>query len=410
MWVGAVRNVPGTATCNDRVVISRATSRAGPAIVLGLMIVTFAAVLGGSALGASWHQDSLAAWLGPTALAYAVVGAVIASRRRRNPIGWLLLAQGLILGSLIPTQAFALHASKLSDLSPVATWSAWWTGIGTDVSLAPLLTALILFPDGRPPTRRWGWAVWFVVGSAVLAAAIDATSNVDPYHLFTRIPHPLSLLPAAALTPVYDVALIFSYLSMGLAAASLISRFRRAGEVERMQIKWVASAVTLLAVGLIVLLALTPVFGQPKAVWAFIFFSPLVAASIGSAVLRYRLYDIDRIISRTTSYAIVTGLLLGTYAVLISLVSRVLPQSSSLVVAAVTLTVAGLARPLLRRVQNSVDRRFNRARYDAVHTVDVFGTHLRNHVDPHRVHEDLVEVVNTTLQPEWIAVWLRRGA
>ena len=134
----------------------------------------------------------------------------------------------------------------------------------------------------------------------------------------------------------------------------------------------------------------------------------LIPAAFGIAILRYHLYDIDRIISRTTSYALVTGLLLATYATVVATATRLLDTEQPVVVAAATLTVAALARPVLRRVQSVVDRRFNRSRYDAVRTVDAFGARIRNQVDPHHVREDLVAVVNATLQPDTVTLWTRK--
>ena len=131
-----------------------------------------------------------------------------------------------------------------------------------------------------------------------------------------------------------------------------------------------------------------------------------VPVSIGVGVLKYRLYEIDRLISRTASYAIVTGVLLGTYATIVALASSVVPRSSSAAVAAATLAAAMIARPLLRRVQDIVDRRFNRARYDALRTVEAFRSRLQNQVDVQRVREDLEGIVNDTLQPQTVMVWI----
>jgi len=133
----------------------------------------------------------------------------------------------------------------------------------------------------------------------------------------------------------------------------------------------------------------------------------LIPASIGVAVLRYRLYDIDRVFSRTTSYAIVTGILLATYAIVVTLVSQFVPHASSVAVVVATLSAAALASPVLRRVQVTVDRRFNRARYDAIQTVDAFGAQLRHQVDPDRVRSDLAAVVAVTLQPDQVTVWMQ---
>ena len=172
-----------------------------------------------------------------------------------------------------------------------------------------------------------------------------------------------------------------------------------------MQIRWVTFAAVLLGV-LVVPASVASNSTLSTILWAVKL--SLLPAAMGLAILRYHLYDIDRIISRTTSYAIVTGCLVVTYAGIVALASRVLHTSSPIVVAGATLTAAALARPILRRVQDAVDRRFNRSRYDAQHTVDAFGARLRHSSQPESVQTDLVAAVELTIQPTSVKLWVRR--
>jgi len=194
-----------------------------------------------------------------------------------------------------------------------------------------------------------------------------------------------------------------------LAAISLVLRTRRATDVERVQIRWVSFAGALMATLLVIenlpKVAFSDTTLAGAIVWAVLL--SLLPAAMGAAILRYRLYDIDRIISRTTSYAMVSGLLLATYAVVATGLSMLLKNSPALAVAAATLTAAAIARPVLSRVQVIVDRRFDRSRYDAVRTVDAFGIRLRHEVDTNQVTGTLVQVVDQTLQPSTVSLWLR---
>jgi hypothetical protein len=279
---------------------------------------------------------------------------------------------------------------------------------------------LLRYPDGALPSTRWRWfalgcTVMIIVLTVVVTTASEVTSQGVPNDYYVAWTRPLSVLFVAL--PV------FLLVSVG----SVIVRYRRSSALARTQIRWLAAAAAVIVVVYCAALAASFAFDAQQQVDSTqsVWFEPqypvwllalqlgallsflLIPAAFGVAILRYDLYDIDRIISRTTSYAIVTGLLLATYATLVATATRLLHTQQPLVVAAATLTVAALARPVLRRVQSVVDRRFNRSRYDAAQTVDAFGTRLRNQVDPHHVSEDLLAVVDTTLQPEKVALWVR---
>ncbi|GAC1331712.1 MAG: hypothetical protein NVSMB13_20110 [Mycobacteriales bacterium] len=198
------------------------------------------------------------------------------------------------------------------------------------------------------------------------------------------------------------VALFFG---LGGALMSMVLRFRRAGVAERQQIKLVCAALSLTPLPFL-LHDWAPPLSRP----AFVVVLPLVPAAVAVAMLRYRLFDIDRLISRTVSYELVTGLLVAVYVGLVAVTTRLLPTGNSVAVAASTLAVAALFQPLRRRVQAAVDRRFNRAKYDAERTVDAFSRRLRGEVDLETVRADLLAVVRQTMQPARAGIWLRERA
>ncbi|MGH9261484.1 MAG: hypothetical protein ACRD08_16590, partial [Acidimicrobiales bacterium] len=204
-----------------------------------------------------------------------------------------------------------------------------------------------------------------------------------------------------------QVALAVTSLAVVVAAGSLVVRFRRARGIERQQLRWVvlAAALTLLA-ALVVLAAIA--LGTPVLVdWAAAVCVAVLPVAVGAAILRYRLYDLDRIISRTLAYGLLTVLLGLGYAVVVLGLGRLLPQGSSLVVAAATLAVAGVFQPARRRIQQAVDRRFNRRRYDAANTIAAFSARLRQQTDLDTLTAELLAVVDQTMQPTKASLWLR---
>lgn len=280
---------------------------------------------------------------------------------------------------------------------------------------------LLRYPDGRLPSARWRWfSRWCTLMIIVLTVVITTSSRITSQ----GVTNPYYVPPTRFL-----VLLILALpLCLLISVWSVIVRYRRSSMVSRTQIRWLAAAASVILLIYCITLASSFIydalnqidsaksnwFEQQYPIWlltlqmvALLSFL-LVPAAFGIAILRYHLYDIDRIISRTTSYVIVTGLLLATYVTMVATATRILDAKSPLVVAASTLTVAVLARPVLRRVQNIVDRRFNRSRYDSLQTIDAFGTRLRNQVDPSQVTNDLVAVVNATLQPDTVALWIRQ--
>jgi hypothetical protein len=344
----------------------------------------------------SWESS---ATLLPTVV-YAAIGFLVTARKPSNPIGWLFLSVGATSGLIAAANAAIVLAERSGQpdvwYGILAGWAANFLWID-DLTLAVILT-LLLFPHGLL-TPRWRPVLWLTVGSAgaaTVVAALAPTVSVGT-HTFPNPLHPGEW--EAVVNGLWTVLLAVLSVCGLLALLSTILRFRRAAGVERVQMRWFAFAGILLLVTLFV-----PGLNGNDIVFAVTL--SLVPISCGIAIMRYHLYDIDRIISRTTSYAIVTGLVLATYATIVGTASRLLQTDSPLLVAAGTLAAAAVARPALLRVQTLVDRRFNRSRYDAVRTMEAFGARLRNEVDPYQVREDLVTVVNATLQPEHLTVWL----
>ena len=265
----------------------------------------------------------------------------------------------------------------------------------------------LLFPSGHLVSRAWRWVARWAATATFIWSVAFAFEGHDYTDAVGR-PQPNPYTPDS-LVSFFDVmrnvgAGLFAS-AMVLCLASLFVRFRRADGEARAQIKWLFFAGTLT----LAVLMLPGNHGENT--WLDVVTGlalAMIPIAVCVAILRYRLYDIDRIISRTTSYAMVTGLLLATYLVVVTLASSLLPDSSnSLAVAAATLAAAALARPALNRIQALVDRRFNRARYDAQHTVDAFGNRLRSEVELATVTDDLVGAVHATLAPSNVALWIR---
>jgi hypothetical protein len=334
-------------------------------------------------------------------MAVPVTGFVLASKRPQNRIGWLFLVAGVGLGLSGFGGAYAVHALVAHPGSlPAARAFAWLSNWIWIISVAMLAFLFLLFPTGYVRSPRWRPAAWFTGGAFALAAVCTLIGATRSWA------HPFTLSGPASpdgLTGTLDgiaVVLISAALLVGVAA--LVARFAKSSGEERLQLKWCAAAALVLAVVFVASIWVNSAAVNVLQSLAFL----CLWTAIAVAVLKYRLYDIDRIISRTLAYAIVTGLLVGVYAGLVLLATQVLGFHSTVAVAASTLAAAALFNPLRRRVQRVVDRRFNRARYDAEQTVAAFAARLKDIVDLNSVRDDLATVVDQALEPAHVSVWI----
>ncbi len=356
-------------------------------------------------------------------IAFLVVGALIASRRPRNPIGWLYLGALTLIsfggsGNVSDQYVYYAVVTRPGSL-PAPEWVAWaGLVVLTPAFVTLIFFSLLLFPDGRLPSSRWRpVAVAAVVAAVVLtletalapgplraaSVALDNPVRIDVPAAFVR----LTAIPLTLLAALIVVVLVAS-------VAAIFLRFRAATGVERQQLKWFAygaaciPGVGLLAIGLSVMVPQGIPGLDPSNLWPLSVAGIPIATAI--AILRYRLYDIDVLIRRTLTYASLSALLLGAYIGGVALLETLLAPLTSgngVAVAISTLIVVALFQPLRRRIQAAVDRRFFRSRYDAARVLDAFGARLRDEVDLDAVRADLVDAAERTVRPVHASVWIR---
>jgi hypothetical protein len=294
---------------------------------------------------------------------------------------------------------------------PAARWASRYYSVIGLTALTSIGLLLLLTPTGSPPSPRWRWLARVLVATPVLLVAVATLTGgpLDPRDQVLGGPFDLRG-HGGALLVANQVALAVTTVAVVAAAGSLVGRFRRARGTERLQLRWVALAALLVALAWVVVLAGLAV-GVASATTllsnAVGFCVAVVPVATGTAVLRYRLYDLDRIVSRTLAYVLLTLLLGGGYAAVALVLGQLLGQDSSLAVAGATLAVAGLFQPARRRVQAAVDRRFNRCRHDAARIIEGFGSHLRDQVDLDTLTSELLAVAEQTMQPTRASLWLR---
>jgi MFS family permease len=342
----------------------------------------------------------------------ATVGAVLAGRLPRHPVGWLLLGVGLSVAGSGVADGYARDGLVARPGSlPAARWVATYSPATTLVGLALVGFVLLLTPTGSLPSPGWRW--WARVAAAgpvlfVLALTVGPGLVIPPYRAAVAPVRFPALAGAVLAAIVVGFFLIVAGLVAG--AGSLVARFRRARGVERQQLRWLALAAALTGVGAAVVGAGMALGATAVPLFAAGVCLALLPLATGAAILRYRLYDLDRIISRTLTYGLLTVLLGGGYAAVVLGVGQLIGQDSSLVVAAATLAVAAAFQPAHRRIQAVVDRRFNRRRYDAAQTIAAFGDRLRQQVDLDTLTAGLLAVVDQTMQPASVSLWLRETA
>jgi hypothetical protein len=339
-------------------------------------------------------------------LGYATVGLVLGLKRPANPIGWLYAAAGLTWSLAIPGDAWL--GQLVADHRPLPL-AAQVASVYGEFAWAPatvlgVTLPALLVPDGRLRSRRWR-----PVAAAAMAAAalVLVGSGLAPVRLEdVPISNPFGLAgPAGAVAGALAAAGTLLWITTMVASlACVVLRFRSSVGVERQQLRWVAAGAAAAVAGL-----LAGAFVPQHTVLASVLYRLVlcVPAAIAVAVLRYRLWDLDRLISRTVTYLLVTALLVVPYLLIVPAAGRLAQGSGSLAVAAATLAAAALFQPLRRRVQDRVDRRFNRRRYDAARTVERFTVRLRDQVDLDALEAELLGVVEQTVQPVRTSLWLR---
>jgi hypothetical protein len=342
----------------------------------------------------------------------ALVGALVSSRRPENAVGWLLLVGSLILSAYAFFEAYAVYALESHPGSlpfgHAAAWVTLWLAIP---GFFAFVFVFLLFPTGRLLSSRWKIVVYAGLGSLVLMSVTFAIKP-GPVNTVPGVDNPLGVAGSRHMAAFIEGPGTIVVLAPALLAlGSLVVRMRRAGQQERQQMKWFVYAVSLFPLLFLIAQIVSSIF-RTEEDWPGFFLVMvgllLIPVSIGMSILRYRLYDIDRIINKTLVYGTVTAVLLAGYTgvVLLLQASLPLPEDSSAAIAASTLAMAALFGPLRKRTQDFVDRRFYRARYDAVHTVDKFGARLRHETNLDSVNSELLDVVKRTVHPTHTSLWL----
>jgi hypothetical protein len=357
-------------------------------------------------------------------LSFPLAGLLVLRRQPRNRVGWLLEGIGVVWGLGVITDAYSAYGLVVAQgvlpgagIVAGATAGSWAVGIGI---MGTFL--ILLFPDGRLPSPRWRPVAWVAgVSIAMVTVIIAFLPGKLSESAVPAMENPLGSEGAEpVLTGLLFVFLPLIPLSILASAVSLVLRFRGSSGVERLQLKWLASAGVVVAVLYVIAMATTLAtdapFQDPNREWALVLQTVsilsfvLLPTAIAIAVLRHRLYGIDAVINRTLVYGSLTVALAAVYigsVLLLQLLLSAFSSQSDLAVAVSTLTVAALFRPARRRIQSAVDRRFYRSRYDAARTLEDFTARLRHEVDLDAVAEDLSRTVGDTVHPAHVSLWIR---
>jgi hypothetical protein len=378
-------------------------------LLLGALFVIGVVVAAPSGFGVFWFVP------------YAGVGTMLAIRRPRMSIGWILLGIGWCLALATVSVDSTADAFATGRLDPLTSGLAVVTSITGAAGFLLFATLAIVFPSGRLPRGRWRPIAALAITIGVVTVATEAVMPVIKVNVWgnaSSIPvrNPAAILPDLPLWQVVtpDTTILPIIGLMIVTVVSLVMRYRGAVGTERQQLRWLTAALAFVVVAVLggfIVAQLVPAAGESGVVWlgAVVAF-PCVPIAVGIAVLRYRLYEIDRIVSRTISYAAVTAVLVAVFVGAILLFQAVLAPvtgENTVAVAASTLVVAALFQPLRRRIQGVVDHRFNRARYDAQRTAEAFADRLRDQVDMDPLRADLVATVDASLRPTLAGIWLR---
>jgi hypothetical protein len=387
-------------------------------VVLGCLVLALVAVSGPFGRLAHQNQFSNGSAVYGAFFLYGLVGFVVAWRRPGNRLGWIFVGLAVALALSAAGGPYAIADYRLRH----GTLPLGWLAVLAQPAWAPgiVLTgvAVLLFPDGRPASRLLRWVLWLYLAPALLwmiTAYVLTVGAIIGHDIRVDSAGNLLALDNGPSSPgwwnVLQVVVFITFaLAFLLSLAGQVVSYRRSSGERRQQLKWLLGGLAACLTGTVTAIAIAA--GHAAGLWGAAGHLALVAAiaavpvSMGVAILKYRLYDIDRIISRTLGYAIITGLLIGIYAGLVLLATEVFRFRAPLAVAAATLAAVALFNPLRRRVQLRVDRWFNRARYDAEQTVTAFAARLKDTVDLDSVRDDLATVIHQALEPAHVSIWI----
>jgi hypothetical protein len=380
-------------------------------------------VLNTSRIGTA--RIGLSAILSAAVLLYAASGRLITSRRPGNAIGWLLGAIGLAVATSMFAEQYALYGvATAPGAVPAAKAVGCLASVGAFATVLLLFFIVLLFPDGHLPSPRWRPVLWamavvfigwgtqqFQAGATVTGGLTNALQAGGATY-----PNPVGFLPRHGwYSDLLTVIFILAVFTVIAVVASVFARRRDATPERRQQLAWLGYVGTLTVTWILCLVLSSWVVPARffngwlgSVLWGLVVLTPVVGIPLACvvAVLKYRLYDLGRIVSRTVAYTIVTGVLVGVYAGLVLLATQVLTIKSPVAVAGATLAAAALFGPLRSRVQHRVDRRFNRARYSAERMVAAFAARLKEELDADAVTDDLARSVHATLEPAHVSIWL----
>ena len=376
--------------------------------LLAMVLVALSVLLGvrNAATLAAFVADTLV--IVPMVVSFATVGALIAARHPGNPIGWLFASFAAITGLVLLAGEYASYALVTAPGSvPGGEWAAWLGAWSLGFTIAIPAFIFLLFPDGHLLSARWRPLAWLIVATGMLGVALAALSNLAVADFSPFATSPIQLLHGGAIRAVYDVNQAVGAAVLLGSALCLVVRLRRARGEQRQQLKWVAYTATVgfAAFGIVALV------GWPEPVVVATVAFPAIAVAAAIAIFKYHLYEIDRLISRTLVYAILTLVLglgyTGVVLVVGQLFGGVTRHPPSWAVAGATLAVAAAFQPARRRIQQAVDRRFNRRRYNTAKTIEVFSVRLRDHIDLDALSTELLAVVDQTMEPTQVSLWFR---
>jgi hypothetical protein len=345
-------------------------------------------------------------------LAFPIVGALIASKRPKNPIGWICLTAGFFWMLITLGGSTQIPVWDSVAIDALLQW-VWVPPVGL---LG--IYMILLFPDGKPPSRRWRPLAWF---SGTVMFFVSVVLVISPEHVpgHPGVRNPFGLEGHPTVEQALPVLIVLLPLCILASAVSLVWRYRHAGGEEREQIKWVAFAASFVGVAYTITLVSGLLFAREASVWVGFLERTVqlsfagIPIAIGFAVLKYRLYEIDIIINRALVYGSLTAMLVALYfggVVTMQAIFRALTgqeHQPQLAIVISTLAIAALFSPLRRRIQSFIDRRFYRSKYDARKTLEGFSARLREETDLDALSDDLVGVVRETMQPARVSLWLR---